>query len=112
MSTENIPTLTRTPSAWVIPIELQNTVDKLAEQDPARHRLAQEFGNFLLDHHQFSQLDDFRVNQQDTTGDELLYREIIKGITYQGFTVEDLSPHEISILKVQLGEKWNNIFIQ
>ena len=73
---ENLPTAKRTTSAWRVDEKLQEAVDKYIAEDPARYKAAQEFGDFLVNHPQFSQLDNFKVDQKDMVGDEILYQEI------------------------------------
>lgn len=98
--------LTRTPSVWEVSPALQEAVDKYIAQDPVRYRAAQSFGEFLVDHPQFSKLEDFKVEQRDIVGDELMYQEICKVMRYYGIKPIELEQFELTLLKDKLGDEW------
>lgn len=108
---DNIPVSNRTPSNWTVGPAVQEAVDKYIAENPARHRLAQQFGDFIVDHPQFSNLDTFKIIQQDISGDEIRYKEIIKMMTYHGVKPIDLEQEELIILQNKLGKEWKNILI-
>ena len=107
----NIPTK-RTPSKWQIDHVLQEAVDKYIKEDPARYRLAQRYGEFIVDHQQFSNMDNFKVEQRDITGDEIRYNEIYKMMRYYGVKPKELESYELEILKNKLGLAWVEILIK
>ena len=108
--TDNIPGSKRTPSAWVVSDSLQDSVNKYIAQDAGKYRRAQDFGDFLLDHPQFSQVDTFRVDQTDLNGNELLVQETLKAIVHQGLVEEDLADYEVECLRLKFGENWRKVF--
>lgn len=107
-SQDNIPTAKRTPSTWEISPFVQDAVNKFITNDPVGYRAAQNFGDFLVNHPQFSNLDTFKVEQRDVAGEELLYQEICKMMQYHGIKPKELELSELTILRNKLGADWKD----
>ena len=105
---DNIPATNRTPSKWKVDGALQEAVDKYIQEDPARYRAAQQFGDFLTSHPQFSNLDTFKIDQRDIAGEELMYLEVCKIMRYHGVKPKELEPEELILVKNKLGDSWRN----
>jgi hypothetical protein len=96
----------RTPSEWKVSDTLQEAVDKYIQEDPGRYRAAQTFGDFLVSHEQFSNLDTFKIKSEDLAGEELLYGEVTKMMTYYGIKPKELEQEELRLLQKKLGDTW------
>lgn len=102
---------TRTTSSWEVSSEVQEAVNKYISENPEKYKRAQEFGEFLMTHPTFSNLDDFKVLEEDVSGIELKFREIEKLFRFYGTKPKELLESETAVLKKKLGENWKEILI-
>jgi hypothetical protein len=109
-STDKITTNKRTTCKWEISDEVQKSVDQYIKNNPSGYKNAQNFGEFISTHPQFSNTDELKIDQVDIFGETILYDELCKNINYYGMTIQDLSSDEINILKKYKGDEWNLLF--
>ena len=107
-STPTIPLSKRTPSEWSFGSAIQESVDNMIRQDPIKHKLAQNFGDFLMDT-PFATLDTYEIPQEDTRGERLLVNTILNNIKQYGLTISDLGDEEKRLLSKVLGSDWHEI---
>lgn len=110
-SSENQTVSTRTTSSWEVSPDVQEAVNKYISENPDKYKRAQEFGEFLMTHPVFSRLDDFKVQPDDVSGNELKFLEIEKLFKFYGVRPNELMETEIAALKFKLGENWKESLI-
>jgi hypothetical protein len=108
---ENQIVSTRTTSSWEVSPDVQEAVNKYISENPDKYKRAQEFGEFLMTHPVFSRLDDFKVQPDDISGNELKFLEIEKLFKFYGVRPNELMEAEIGALKFKLGENWKESLI-
>jgi len=108
---DNIPTSKRTPSSWQVSEKLQESVSKYVAENGLRHKLAQDFGDFLLST-QFANCDKFKVDREDLEGEEILVNKLKTNITCYGLMEDDMTDYELILLKKKLGENYKSLFKQ
>jgi hypothetical protein len=105
---ENIPTTKRTTCEWSVSSDIQKSVDKLIKEDPSRYKLAQNFGEFLMDT-PFSNTDTYKISQDDIRGEKIRASMLMNNIRQYGLTHEDLTDSELQLLRKIYGTNWNEL---
>lgn len=108
MSTENIPSNKRTTCPWTVDPAIQTSIDRAIESDPSRYKLAQNFGDFIMET-PFANVDTFKVATDDIRGDKIRATNIINTIKQYGLSIQDLNEDEKIILNKVLGSDWTEI---
>lgn len=100
-----IPMNKRTPSPWYVDPRLQELVDKAIADDPKKHKLEQNYADFLLTT-DLANADTLEGSNDDVRGIEIQYREILKNIRYYGLENIEFLPYELDVLEAKLGKDW------
>ena len=105
---ENIPISKRTTCQWAVSSDIQKSVDKLIKDDPSRYKLAQNFGEFLMDT-PFANTDTYKIPQDDVRGEKILASMLMNNIKQYGLTQDDLSDSELHLLRKLYGTDWHEL---
>jgi hypothetical protein len=105
---ENIPTSKRTTCKWSVSSDIQKSVDKLIKEDPSRYKLAQNFGEFLMDT-PFANTDSYKISQDDIRGEKIRASMVINNMKQYGLTHDDLTDSELQLLRKVYGVAWNEL---
>lgn len=101
----------RTTSDWLSSKQIDQSVEQYKKMNPKGFQRAQEFGDFLLSSRLANP--DNMIEKVDLEGDDILVKKLRQDIEFNGLTKEDLTEHEIELLKRKYGgETWDCEFFK